>query len=135
MIQQVRQVYFDVFVPEVNNWISHPFKGRVFQVDSNEVVLFTVGVLARTLCRTVQTIAVWEKTGKLPESAFDIGRSRFKRMYSEAQIRLCQTTLRQLVWREFGVDDPRKTLNDLFPHDQFFKTVRNRWMEEFNATP
>lgn len=128
--QLTKKVTIDVYVKELGVWTSQDFTAKVFELRPGRFTrLLPIGVLSRALCRTSQTITMWEQQGKIPQPAFVIEgfRSKTRRWYSEAQIRMMQHHQREVLG-----DNPTSCVNQRYNLDEFFSRVRRDWLLELN---
>lgn len=92
--------------------IRRPRKPKLVSIGGGESVkMYTVGTLARTVGKTTQTIAAWERRNFIPDTPF---RCNGVRLYSEGMILVVKGALDEVGTVRFG-------------DDQVFMLVERRW--------
>lgn len=118
---ETRNIFFEVWEPDLNTWIPTKFTARCFQVDARLYKLFRIGTLARVLSRSIGWLQTLEKEKKLPETLFEVDGCH-SRYYSEDQIRMASFFQRAILG-----DNPSRIRGRGLNMDAFYKALQDNW--------
>lgn len=86
---------------------------------------FSIGAFAAALNRPVVTVRLWERQGRIPMAPYrmpDHKGGKGDRLYTRAVI---ETT--RMVFAEFGVLDPPRSIRWMSTHEDLTPTLVARW--------